>query len=340
LVFSTLKTSKHPVKFDTLKKLHQQGLITDESFSRIEQRRLNPLFSIHWELRTLLYLGVVLLTTGLGILVYKNIDTIGHQVILLFIAAISAGSFIYCYKHKKPFAKTKVTSPSTLFDYVLLLGAISMVTFFGYIQFQYHLFGYNYGLATFIPMLVLFLMAYSFDHLGILGMAITNLALWMGVSVNPQQLLSAGVFNSEGTVRTYLLLGIVLLLGAFLTKKFNFKSHFAFNYEHYGVHVTFISLLAGYFYYYDETEISLSWMLGLFVLAAIIYYTAYKQKSFYLILLVVLYGYIALCSLIIRVFMHIGGGLDSITLLLLILIGSAIAMISFLIKTNRKLKLS
>ncbi|WP_158828123.1 DUF2157 domain-containing protein [Mucilaginibacter lacusdianchii] len=328
------------MNFKTFENLREQGLIDDESWNRIEHRHQNPLISIHWELRTLFYLGVTLLTTGLGILVYKNIDTIGHQFILLFIAAVSAGSFTYCFKHKKPFATTRVQSPSTLFDYVLLLGTISLLTFVGYLQFHYNVFGNNYGLATFIPMLGLFYLAYIFDHLGILGMAIVNLALWMGVSVTPKQLLSAGTFNSGATIYTYLSLGILLISGSILSNKFNFKRHFAFSYLHYGVNVAFISLLAGYFYYYSYLGISLLWMLGISVLATYIYIDAYRQKSFYLILLVVLYSYIAVGSLIVRFFIGLGGELGAIMLLLITLIVSAILIINFLIKINRQLKAS
>src|ERR1700754_4252062 len=196
---------------DLYKNLHDEGLISDESFSKIKlnQEELK-LFSVHWELKTLLYLGVLLLTTGLGLLIYENIDTIGHQFVLMLIAAICVGCFIYCFRTCLPFSKDKVKSPNTAFDYVLLLGSISFLTFVGYLQFAYKVFGTNYGLATLIPMLVLFFVAYYFDHLGILNMAIANLAIWMGVSVTPKQLLLNSDFDSETIIYTYLILGILL----------------------------------------------------------------------------------------------------------------------------------
>ena len=120
------------------------------------------LFSLYWEVKTILYLGTLLLSSGLAILIYKNIDTIGHQIILLFIAAICAGSFFYCFKNKLPFNTSKVFPPNSFFDYVLLMGCFTLVTFIGYLQFQYNVFGDRYGLATFIPMLVLFFTAYFF----------------------------------------------------------------------------------------------------------------------------------------------------------------------------------
>ena len=71
--------------------LHADGLISDESFEKIKQK--SDLFSVHWEVKTLLYLGVLLLTSGLGLLIYENIDTIGHKVVLGLIALICTGCF-------------------------------------------------------------------------------------------------------------------------------------------------------------------------------------------------------------------------------------------------------
>lgn len=316
--------------------LHAEGLLSDDSYEKVKQRKQNPLFSVHWELKTLLYLGVLLLTTGLGILVYENIDTIGHQFVLLFIALVCAGSFAYCFKNKLPFHAEKVKSPNTAFDYILLLGCISFITFVGYLQFEYQVFGLNYGLATLIPMLVLFFSAYYFDHLGILNMAIANLAIWMGVSVTPKQLLLHSDFNSETILYTYLLLGILLLIGAYATQHFGFKKHFKFSYQHYGVHVTFISLLAGYFHYYDSI-ISAVFMLGVFLLAYLVYQDSLKNKSFYFLLLVVIYAYIAISSLVVRMMIQVGD-IGSFYLLSMYFIGSAIGLIFLLINLNKKLK--
>jgi hypothetical protein len=319
---------------DLYKTLHAEGLLSDDSFEKLNQKQ--SLFSVHWEIKTLLYLGVLLLTTGLGILIYENIDTIGHQFVLLLIAAICIGCFTYCFKTALPFSASKVKSPNTSFDYILLLGSISFLTFVAYFQFEYKVFGTNYGLATLIPMLVLFFVAYYFDHLGILNMAIANLAIWMGVSVTPKQLLLNSDFNSQTIIYTYLLLGIILLLGAYATEHFSFKKHFKFSYQHYGVHIAFIALLAGYFFHY-ESFIAFFWLLGIGLLAFLIYLDAIKNKSFYFLLLVILYSYIALSSVVIRLFISIND-IGAIYLGMMYFIGSAIGLIFLLINLNKKLK--
>ncbi len=317
--------------------LHAEGLISDESLKKIRKKHASSLFSVHWELKTLLYLGVMMLSTGLGILVYKNIDTISHQAVLAAIGFISLGCFIWCYKRKAPFSPENVESPNSLFDYILLLGVLSFLSFVGYLQFQYEVFGTRYGLATFIPMLVLFYTAYHFDHLGILTMAIANLALWMGISVTPKRLLESGDFNSERAIYTYLILGVFLLILAYFTRRYHFKQHFSFTYHNYGVHLTFISLLSGYFYY--EYLISLIWLLAFGIIAGLIYKHALKNRSFYFIVLTVLYSYIALSGFITRGLSLLGdSGLSSV--LLLYFIGSGFGLVILLMKLNKQIKAS
>jgi hypothetical protein len=185
-------------------------------------------------------------------------------------------------------------------------------------------------------MLVLFFVAYYFDHLGILNMAIANLAIWMGVSVTAKELLLHSDFNSETIIYTYLLLGILLLAGSYATQHFNFKKHFKFSYQHYGVHVTFITLLAGYFFYYQSTLCTL-WMLGVGALAWFVYKDALKNRSFYFLLLIILYSYIAISSLVVRV-LFLMQDEGALYLMMLYFIGSAIGLIFLLINLNKKIK--
>ena len=89
-------------------KLLQSGLITENEFEKIKSAEAQKKVSVHWDLRTLLYLGILLLVTGLGIVVYKNIDTIGHDAIITFILVCCAACFFYCFKKAKGFSLQKI----------------------------------------------------------------------------------------------------------------------------------------------------------------------------------------------------------------------------------------
>lgn len=318
------------------KQLHQEGSISDESFEKINVFTKKKLCSVHWEIRTILYLGVLLLTGGLGILVYKNINTIGHQAILIFIALLCAGSFYYCFKNKLPFSTGRVKAPNAYFDYVLLLGCLTFISFIAYLQFAYNVFGSRYGLASFLPMLVLFCSAYYFDHLGVLSLAITNLATWLGITVTPTQLLKSNDFNDSIIILTGILLGVLLIALAIFSNKKNIKKHFGFTYSNFGMHVLFVSVLAALFHF---ENVYLLWFLLLAAAAYFFYTMAMQQNSFYILLIATLYSYIGISYVVIRLLSAMSSfDMGAIYIGLLYFIASGIGLVLFLIQTNKKLK--
>jgi hypothetical protein len=315
-------------------KLFAQGLISEQSLARIRSAESNRLFSIHWELRTILYLGVLLLTGGLGILIYKNIDTIGHQVILAFIAVLSGGCFYYCERKKLPFSTGKVQSPNSFFDYVLLTACLTLLIFIGYLQAQYNVFGDKYGLATFIPMLILFFCAYYFDHLAVLTMAIANLGAWMGLAVTPLEIFKANNFADTEIIFAGLVLGVFLTVMAYLTAKRKIKEHFSFTYLNFGMNIVFISCLAGMFQFDSFYPV---WLLPLAVVAIYFYRKAIKLRSFYLLLMITAYAYIGISYTLVKL-LSVTDFIEVYYLILLYFIGSAAFIVFFLITMNKKIK--
>jgi hypothetical protein len=325
------------VNIPLFEKFYKEGLISDSSLQNVKQAANSRLFSVHWELKVILYLGILLLTGGLGILIYKNIDTIGHQVILVAIGLLCAGCFVYCERKKLPFATTRVPAPNSFFDYILLLGCLTLITFITYLQVQYAAFGNAYGLATFIPMVILFFCAYYFDHLGVLSMAITNLAAWMGVTITPLDIIKTNNFADAEIIFAGLLLGTALTVMAWFSKQRQIKAHFSFTYSNFGMNILFISCLAGMFYFDD---LYLLWLLPL---AGIVYYF-YKRSlatsSFYFMLMLTLYGYIGISYVMIRLALEGMQNIDGVYFVILYFICSGIGMIAFLITMNKKLKVN
>ena len=316
--------------------LHSEGILSEPSLQKIKTTEAGKLFSLHWEIKTLLYLAVLLLSGGLGILVYNNIDSIGHTAVLIFIALVCAGSFYYCLKNKLSFSSNKTASPNAVFDYVLLLGCLTFITFIGYLQYQYNFFGNRYGIASFIPMVVLFLSAYYFDNAGILSLGITNLAAWLGITVTPIEILKANDFNNTSIILTGLLLGTVLIAAAFFTKQKNFKKHFEFTYSNFGMHILFISCIAAMFHFRD---MYLLWFLLLMGAAYFFYRRALIGKSFYTLLVTTLYAYIALSYVVVNL-LALMSSFDMLPVYigLMYFIAAGIGLVLFLIRSNKTIK--
>jgi uncharacterized membrane-anchored protein len=322
------------MKIQNFEKLQAQGIIDEQTVTNIKTAEANRNVSVHWELRTLLYLGVVLLATGLGILIYKNLDSIGHLAIVISIALGSLACLAYAYRQAKNYTNAKVESPSIWYDYVVLLGAMLLITFIGYAQYQFNIFGGRYGMATFVPAVMLFVFAYKFDHLGVLSMAITTLAAWAGISITPLHLLHDNDFSSDQIIIVAILLGAFLIGISYLTKHKNIKAHFAFTYKNFGFHLMMLGLCAA-MVIFEPT-----WFIWFTVVCGLGYFffkEAEREKSMYFVSMSTLYVFFALCFAMGRLFM-VANFLDAWILLSFLYIGAAVGLIIFLMNCNKKLK--
>jgi len=315
-------------------KLTGENLIDEQELKKIELQKEQPV-SVHWDLRTLLYLGIVLVTTAVGILIYKNIDTLGHETLLIIIAAICVICFIYCFKNSKGYSNKKIESSNIWFDYVLLLGCLLLLTFIGYIQFQYNFFGNRWGLAAFVPMVFLFISAYYFDHLGVLSLAITNLATWIGISVTPLRILKDNDFNELHIIYAGLGLGVLLVAVSFVIQYKNIKAHFAFTYKNFGIHILFISLLA-FMIYFNNTY--LLWFILFAGISFLFFKNALKENSFYFLVVTLLYAYVGLSYVVIELLSLSGYDMGPIYLIIIYFIISGIVLIRLFIHYNKILK--
>ena len=319
------------MKKHLLQKLLQAELIDSTDAEKIELFESKRPFSLHWELKTLLYLGVLLMNVGLGILIYENIDTIGHVVLILLIGAVSAACFWYAIRHRKPFSMGAVESPTPFYDYILLLGCLTFLIMEGYWQYQYEIFGTRYGLATFIPMVLFFGLAYWLDNRGVLSMGITALATWLGITVTPQHLLRENDFNSTTIIYTGVFLGLLLTLVPFLSERWGLKKHFSLTYLNFGVHILMISTLAGMM----ALDQSLLFFLLLCVAVGFFLWYARTRSSLYFLTVSVLYGYIGFTYMLIT---HTESMNFDFMFYLFYFIISCVGVILFLINYKRFIK--
>src|SRR2546430_9826715 len=129
-----------------------------------------PVVPIGDELRTLAWLGVMLIATGVGIVVKKHFNEIGPLTIALIIAAAA----IACYA----FA---VWRQSSIRDYVVLLGALLISADVGFIESQWHLLGSEWQRHFLLLAIVHAAAAYYFGTRAVLSLSIAALATWFGV---------------------------------------------------------------------------------------------------------------------------------------------------------------
>jgi hypothetical protein len=284
---------------NVLNELTQEGILSavqQKKLTEIEQKR--P-FSLHWELRSMLYIGILLLSSGVGLLVYDNFDQIGHTALLVAIAAACAGCFFVAWRYRPNWTTAQTQSRSAFGDYARILACLLFLTLEGYAQYAYNVFGTRYGLVTLSPALLFLPLAYRFDHRGVLGMALTALISWVGVTVRPLELYFKTNFFEQDTVLSAIGLAIVLIGAALTLERQRIKPHFTYTYLVMAGNLLMVALLGGLF---NFEGVRIWFALGLAVACVAI--NRYRSvgntqpgQAFLFVLMSVIYGYIGLTYL-------------------------------------------
>ncbi|GAB3514074.1 DUF2157 domain-containing protein [Emticicia fontis] len=311
-----------------LKTLVEKAVIPEEQAAKIAAYEETKPFSIHWELRTFLYVGITLLGAGLGTVIYQNIDSIGHDVLIGLIVLTFMGCLFYAFKHRKPFTWEEVIETDKLDDFALLGACVMFLTLEGYLQYQYNIFGTRYGLAAFLPSVLFFFLAYRFDHRGVLSMAITAFASWVGVNIAPIKLWQQKNFSTADITHISILLGVVLILMGGLSEYKKWKSHFSFSYFIFGFNIAFVATLAGLF----QFDMKLIYMLVMAALSYASIWYARRTQSYLFMLMGVIYGYIAVTYWIFH--WEYADGLD-FTLYTFYFMASAVGVVVFLMNIKQ-----
>ncbi len=278
---------------NTPHELLEKGLISQAQFEKIEVITSGKIVSVFYELRTLLYLGVMLFTTGAGLLIYQNIGELGHLISIILLTAIMFFCFWYVIKYAQPYSNGILTAPTPYYDYVLLLGSLLFISIQGYIQFQYGALTEYLGWSTLITALFFFYIAYRFDHLGVLSLAITALASFWSISVSPQKWYSSEFLSDSNLHNTAIIFSVIVTVIAFILDRRKIKTHFTFTYFNFCTLIFFVGCVAGLFLGY--------WLLYVLLIyggCAFTWYIAKSRRSFLFLLYAFIAGYIATTNLL------------------------------------------
>jgi len=281
--------------------LLDKNLITENQYQEITTYRNLNIFSLNAELKLFLYLSVLLFTSGIGIIIYENIDTIGHIAILSILLIVIGVCFYFCFKNSKGFQKSQAVFDNPVLDYLVLAANILTCIFIGYLQFQYETFGTHYGLATLVPTLVSFFCAYYFDNKSVLTIAVTGLAAYVGFSVTPQDVFNhnSALYASQSLSYSAIMLGVLLILWTIYSFKINLKTHFALVYLTFALHIISVASISNM---YDYELIWLFFAAILAVSSVYFYKISHQLKSISLYVFMIIYAYAGLNIFIFRIF--------------------------------------
>ncbi|MDZ4185084.1 MAG: hypothetical protein U1D97_08925 [Desulfuromonadales bacterium] len=282
------------------------------------------LFSVHWELRLLLYAGILILTTGLGLLIAKHFTAIGHLALLAAIALGCAGCFAYCLRRGGGFTTVRVEAPDAAYDYVLLLGCLLLGSFQGYLELRYQVLAQDWSWWLLGSGLFYLLAAHYFDNRLVLSLALTTLGAWLGVKTS---LLAGGMWD-DALRGNALGFGAAVVAAGAAQVRLNWKSHFLPVHLHLGINILFAALVAGV----GSLSTGLLYLVGLLLSAAGSALYAQRSRIFAFLLYAVLYGYLG-----ITIFVLERGHWDAEGILLYFLVTAA-ALVSALVAFHRRFR--
>jgi hypothetical protein len=279
----------------TLNELKERNFLSEDQFQKLEPVYSARIISVFYELRILLYLGVMLFTTGIGILIYENIGELGHTIAIGSLFILTAWCAHYAMRHAPPFTTGKAIPPSPYFDYIVLLGCLLFISVLAYLQVQYALFDEGMGLTTLITAAFFFAAAYRYDHLGVLSLAITALASFFSISVSPQKWYDGDFFSESNLHMVAIVFGAILASASLMLDKRKIKQHFTFAYINFCSLIYLSGATAGLF---SDEYYQAIYLFLLFAGCGLLTYYAQQKRSFLFMLYAFVFGYIGLTYLV------------------------------------------
>jgi len=280
-------------------RLRREGILSSEQaalFGRVARRGL---VSVRVEIRALLYLGVLLLTSGVGIFVVEHHADIGRWAIAASIAVASTVCLGWVIRSAPPFSWGQVESPSIAFDYVLLLGLLLFASDLAYVEAQFTLLGPRWVHHLLVVGSVYVVAAYRWDSRVVLSLGLSTLAAWRGVSVS---VMASSLGSDAGNLRVNaVVLGLLYVITAVLSVRLDRKAHFEEIFGNAGLLLLFGGLVSGVIL----SDLGWgAWLVALLVLAAAVMWISSRVGRPAYFAEAVLAAYVGLVRLLSAAFPH------------------------------------
>jgi hypothetical protein len=206
-------------------RLEAAGVLARPPAQHLARVARRELVSVRLEIRALLAVGVVLLTSGVGVLVARHHREIGPWGIAVGIGLASAACFGWVRRRAAPFAWGDVAPPHVAFEPILLLGVLLLASGLAWVESQFAWLGPRWPYHLLVVAVIALLAAYRWDSRAVLGLALTSLAAWRGLTLGPIPGVMAPGSPDELRANA-LAVGTVYVAAAALSARLGRKAHF------------------------------------------------------------------------------------------------------------------
>ncbi len=304
-----------PEVVEAVSVLHAAGVLTDAEAARTGRVATGALVSVRPEIRAALYLGVLLVVSGVGLLLRENVERIGPSAIAGAVGLAAGACLAWAWRRAAPPSWGRTDSTHPAFDYVLLLGALLAAADLAWVEAQTKLLGPAWPLHLLVVALFYAALAYRFDSRMLLSLALASFAAWRGVSLSLAH-ASLGAGDDARLRAEALATGALFAAVGIAAARAGKKAHFEDVWVNAGVLLVLGGLLSGVFAAPEWP----GWLAALLVIAAAVAAAAYRWKRTLPFAQAVLAAYLGLLR---GVFDAGGGGDEAFRLLVAALLGCA-----------------
>lgn len=310
--------------------LKEKGTVGEPPASYLLRIARGDLVSVRLEIRTALYLGVLLLTTGVGLFVKENHDAIGPAAIASAIGLAAAACFLFAIRRQAPFTWGRAPESGIAFDYVLLLGLLLVAADLAYVEVQFRLFGPDWPYHLLVVALLSGAAAFRWDSPIALSLALSSFAAWRGVSVNVLH-GTLGPGRAEETRANAVVCGVLFVLFGVLLVRAEKKAHFEDLFVNFGLLLLLGGLLSGIF---GERHSWGWWLLALAAVSAVVIAIAFQNGRMLPFAAGVVAGYLGSLRLLFEVIGKIQIG----SAFFFVVAASAAGVLALLVAAHRKMR--
>lgn len=184
----------------------RDGVLSPERAAPLLAVARGDLVTVRAELRALVGLGVLLVTTGVGLFLEEHHGALGPGVIALLLALAAGGCLLAVARRSPAFTWQRVPEPDWIVDGLLLLAIGLLGAELAWIELQFTPLGAHWSWHLLLMSAVTAALAVRFDSVAAWALALSTFAAWRGVAVAPTaQNLERAIFRGEGALRWNLL---------------------------------------------------------------------------------------------------------------------------------------
>lgn len=218
--------------------LQADGVIDDAAAAQALAADRRAVFSVHGELRAAMYLGVLLVMGGVGMVLARNLDRIGPMAIALALALAAAACAVPAVRARVARRPMNVAA-----DYLLLLAALLASADLAYVETQFSWLGPLWSWHLLLLAMAHAVVAYGFRSTLVLAASLTSLAGWFGATGTLGDALQVSYSSAEVGARA---LACAAVIAAWRTVDSRVRPETAFTsvFDHFAANLAFVGAVA------------------------------------------------------------------------------------------------